>query len=52
MAAANNILKIQTVRGVPKYLYNLDKERYKEKYNQILKIKKALKKDKKKKRNA
>lgn len=52
MAAANNILKIQTVRGVPKYLYNLDKERYKEKYNQILKIKKALKKEKKKKRNA
>ena len=52
MAAANNILKIQTVRGVPKYLYNIDKERYKEKYNQILKIKKALKKDKKKKRNA
>ena len=52
MAAANNILKIQTVRGVPKYLYNIDKERYKEKYNQILKIKKALKKEKKKKRNA
>ena len=50
--AANNILKIKTTRGVPKYLYNIDKERYKEKYNQILKIKKALKKEKKKKRNA
>ena len=48
--AANNILKIETVRGVPKYLYNIDKERYKDKYKQILKIKKAKKKTKK--RNA
>ena len=48
--AANNILKIRTVRGVPKYLYNIDKERYKDKYKQILKIKKAKKKTKK--RNA
>ena len=52
MTAANNILKIETVRGVPKYLYNIDKERYQEKYNQILKIEKAKKKKKKKKYNA
>tara|TARA_A100000172_G_scaffold11265_1_gene6031 strand:+ start:708 stop:863 length:156 start_codon:yes stop_codon:yes gene_type:complete len=50
--AANNILKIRTVRGVPKYLYNIDKERYKDKYKQILKIEKAKKKKKKKKYNA
>ena len=50
--AANNILKIKTTRGVPKYLYNIDKERYQEKYNQILKIKKVQKKKKKKKYNA
>ena len=48
--AANNILKIKTTRGVPKYLYNIDKERYKDKYKQILKIEKAKKKSKK--RNA
>ena len=52
MAGANNILKIKTVRGVPKYLYNLDKERYGDKYRQILKIEKAKKKKKTKKRNA
>ena len=46
--AANNILKIKTTRGVPKYLYNIDKERYKDKYKQILKIEKAKKKSKKK----
>ena len=50
--AANNILKIKTTRGVPKYLYNIDKERYKDKYKQILKIEKAKKKKKKKKYNA
>ena len=50
--AANNILKIKTTRGVPQYLYNIDKERYKDKYKQILKIEKAKKKQKKKKYNA
>ena len=50
--AANNILKIRTVRGVPKYLYNIDKERYKDRWKNILKIEKAKKKTKKKKRNA
>tara|TARA_B100000886_G_scaffold148943_1_gene101285 strand:+ start:1154 stop:1315 length:162 start_codon:yes stop_codon:yes gene_type:complete len=48
--AANNILKIKTVRGVPKYLYNLDKERYGDRYRQILKIEKAQKEEKKKKK--
>ena len=50
--AANNILKIETVRGVPKYLYNIDKERYGDKYRTIKKIEKANKKKKKKKYNA
>ena len=50
--AANNILKIRTVRGVPKYLYNIDKDRYREKYNTIKKIEKAKKKKKKQKYNA
>ena len=50
--AANNILKIKTTRGVPKYLYNIDKERYKDKYKQILKMEKAKKKKKTKKRTA
>ena len=50
--AANNILKIRTVRGVPKYLYNLDKERYGDKYKTIKKIEKAKKHRKKLKRNA
>ena len=50
--AANNILKIRTVRGVPKYLYNMDKERYKDKFKTIKKIEKAKKKKKKKKYNA
>ena len=47
--AANNIIKIKTTR-FPDYLYNMDKERYKDQKNKILKIKKAQKK--KKKRNA
>jgi|TARA_R100000773_G_C4137422_1_gene65472 uncharacterized protein YktA (UPF0223 family) len=50
--AANNILKIRTVRGVPKYLYNLDKERYGDQYRTIKKIEKAKKNRKKLKRNA
>tara|TARA_R100001510_G_scaffold24134_1_gene21230 strand:+ start:995 stop:1150 length:156 start_codon:yes stop_codon:yes gene_type:complete len=50
--AANNILKIKTTRGVPRYLYNLDPERYKEDYKRILRIDKAKKKKKKKKRTA
>lgn len=50
MSAANNILKIRTTRGIPKYLYNLDKERYQEKWDQILKIEKAKKKKKNKKK--
>ena len=49
--AANNILKIRTVRGVPKYLYNIDKERYGDQYRTIKKIEKAKKKKKKKKYN-
>ena len=49
--AANNILKIKTTR-FPDYIYNLDPPRYKDKKNQILKIEKAEKKKKTKKRNA
>ena len=51
MAAANNIIKVKTTR-FPEYLYNMDKERYKDKRNQILKIRKAQKKKKKKKYTA
>ena len=47
--AANNIIKVKTTR-FPDYIYNLDKERYKDKKNMILKIRKASRK--KKKRNA
>ena len=47
--AANNIIKVKTTR-FPEYLYNIDKERYKNDRNRILKIRKAQKK--KKKRNA
>ena len=50
--AANNILKIKTTRGVPKYLYNIDKERYQERFNKIKRIEKAKKQKKKKKYNA
>jgi len=50
MSAANDILKIKTTRAIPKYLYNLDKKRYQEKWDQILKIEKAKKKTKKKKK--
>jgi len=52
--AANDILKIKTTRGVPDYLYNLDKERYGPQWRTIKKIEKAKlkKKVKKKKRNA
>ena len=49
--AANNILKIKTTR-FPDYIYNLDPERYKKDKNKILKIEKAQKKKKSKKRNA
>ena len=45
--AANNILKIKTSR-FPDYLYNIDPERYKDKKNKILKIRKAKKKSNKK----
>jgi len=51
MSAANNILKIKTTR-FPKYVHDLDPERYKEMKNKILKIEKAEKKKKKKKRKA
>tara|TARA_B100000886_G_scaffold100157_1_gene66518 strand:- start:269 stop:415 length:147 start_codon:yes stop_codon:yes gene_type:complete len=47
--AANNIRGVKTSR-FPDYIYNLDPERYKDKKNMILKIRKAQKK--KKKRNA
>ena len=50
--AANNILKIKTIRGVPKYLYNIDKERYGDQFRTIKKIEKAKLKKKKKKRTA
>ena len=50
--AANNILKIRTVRGVPKYLYNMDKERYGDKFRTIKQIEKAKRKKNKKKRTA
>ena len=49
---ANNILKIKPTRGVPKYLYNIDKERYGDQYRTIKKIEKAKAKKKKKKRTA
>ena len=49
--AANNIIKVNTTR-FPEYLYNRDKERYKDKKNMILKIRKAIKKKKNKKYNA
>ena len=49
--AANNIIRVNTTR-FPDYIYNLDPERYKDKRNMILKIRKASKKKKKKKRNA
>ena len=49
--AANNILKINTTR-FPDYIYNLDPERYKDQKNKILKIRKASKKKKNKKRTA
>ena len=44
--AANNIIKIKTTR-FPDYLYNMDKERYKDQKTKILKIRKAKKKTKK-----
>ena len=50
--AKKNKLKIKTTRGVPKYLYNLDKERYGDQYRTIKKIEKAKKKKKKNKRTA
>ena len=39
-SAGNTIKPIQTEPSVPKYLYNLDKERYKDQYKKR-KIKKA-----------
>jgi len=48
--AANKILKIKTTRGVPEYLYNLDKERYQKDWEKILRIDKAEKEKKKKKK--
>ena len=50
--AANNILKIKTTREIPDYLYKIDKQRYQKRWDKILKIEKAKKKTKKKKRNA
>ena len=50
--AANNILKIRTIREIPRYLYNIDKARYQERFNKIKRIEKAKKKKKKKKYNA
>tara|TARA_A200000113_G_scaffold89208_1_gene79662 strand:+ start:1525 stop:1680 length:156 start_codon:yes stop_codon:yes gene_type:complete len=50
--AANNILKIKTIREIPDYLYRIDKERYQERYNKIKRIEKAKKKKKIKKRTA
>tara|TARA_B100000131_G_scaffold308013_1_gene336885 strand:- start:84 stop:263 length:180 start_codon:yes stop_codon:yes gene_type:complete len=39
-SGANNILKVKTTR-FPDHVYNLDPERYKDKKNKILKIKKV-----------
>ena len=39
-SAGNTIKPIQTEPSIPKYLYNLDKERYKDQYKKR-KIKKA-----------
>jgi len=39
-SAGNTIKPIRTEPGIPKYLYNLDKERYKDQYKKR-KIKKA-----------
>ena len=50
--AANNILKIKTIREIPDYLYKIDPARYQERYNKIKRIEKAKKKKKKKKYNA
>ena len=49
--AANNIIKVNTTR-FPDYIYNLDKERYKDKKNMILKIRKAQKKKTKRAKKA
>ena len=49
--AANNIRGVKTTR-FPDYIYNLDPERYKDKKNMILKINKAKRKKKNKKRTA
>jgi hypothetical protein len=46
--AANNILKIKTIRGVPRYLYNIDKKRYEDQWKTIKKIEKAKRKKKRK----
>ena len=51
MAGANKYIKVETTR-FPEYLYNMDKPRYKDKKNQILKIRKAQNKKKKKKYTA
>ena len=48
--AANNILKIKTTREIPDYLYKLDKQRYQERWNKILKIEKAKKEEEEKKK--
>ena len=48
--AANNILKIKTTRAIPRYLYELDKERYEKDWKTILRIDKAEKEKKKKKK--
>ena len=49
---ANNILKIKTTQGGPKYVHDIDPARYQERYNKIKRIEKAKKKKKKKKYNA
>ena len=50
--AANTIKPIRTEPSIPKYLYNIDKERYGDQYRTNKKIEKAKAKKKKKKRTA
>jgi len=49
--AANNIIPVKTTRKIPKYLYNIDKERYRKDFLKIIKIEKAKLKKKKGKKN-
>jgi len=47
---ANNILKIKTTQGVPKYVHDIDPARYHDRFHTIKKIEKRVQKKKKKKK--